>query len=294
MLISNTDVNRFLRIKQESSGYPEFKSEEEKDEYISRYKAAEGIELIKDNIRHNPGLRAVAKLALNSFWGKFGEKSNQTKSVYITDATKFRLLANDPTKEICLVHRINDFCLSVEYKSQTTFESDNLKTNEVIACFTTCWARLKLYDVVDFLGERVLYMDTDSVVFRAETGAPMPPLGDYLGELTDELPPGRFIKEFISSGPKSYAYKQDDDKEKTKFKGVTMSMKNSNFVNFKSIKEIIFDGREITLPPYELFARDKIRGAIYNRPMRKKVRLVYTKRILLENFDTLPYGYVCI
>ena len=120
----------------------------------------------------------------------------------------------------------------------------------------------------------------------------MPPLGDYLGELTDELPPGHYIKEFISSGPKSYAYKQNDDIEKTKFKGVTINKKNSNFVNFNSIKEIIFNGREIKLPSFDLFTRDKIRGAIYNRPMRKTVKLVYTKRILLENFDTLPYGYV--
>ena len=285
-------VNTFLRIKQESSNYPEWvKTEEDKDEYIRSYQHAEGIELIKENIRHNPGLRAVAKLALNSFWGKFGERSNRTKSIYVTDANKFRRLVNDSTKEICLVHRINETCLSVEYKSQSTFEPDNMKTNEVIACFTTCWARLKLYDLVDFLGERVLYMDTDSVIFRAKEGDPIPPLGDYLGELTDELPPGHYIKEFISSGPKSYAYRQDDDKEITKFKGVTINKKNSKFVNFNSIKEIIFEGREIKLPPYELFVRDKVKGAVYNRPMRKKIKLVYTKRILLDSFDTLPYGY---
>ena len=136
-------------------------------------------------------------------------------------------------------------------------------------------------------------MDYDSVIFKAKESDPMPPLGDYLGELTDELPSGHYIKEFISSGPKSYAYKQDDGKEKTKFKGVTMNRINSNFVNFNSIKEIIFEGGQIKLPPFQLFVRDKIRGAIYNRPMRKTVQLVYTKRILLDNFDTLPYGYVC-
>ena len=167
-----------------------------------------------------------------------------------------------------------------------------MKTNEVIASFTTCWARLKLYDVVDFLGERVLYMDTDSVIFKAKEGDSMPSLGDYLGELTNELPLGHYIEEFISSGPKSYAYRQDDNKEKTKFKGVTINKKNSNFVNFNSIKEIIFEDGEIVLPPYELFVRNKLKGAIYNRPLRKRVRLVYTKRILLDNFDTLPYGYV--
>ena len=134
-------------------------------------------------------------------------------------------------------------------------------------------------------------MDTDSVIFVAKENDPMPPLGDYLGELTDELPVNKFIKEFISSGPKSYAYKQDDDVESTKFKGVTLNSTNRQFVNFNSIKDIIFNRQEIKLPPYDLFVRDKIRGAVYNRPMRKTVRLVYTKRILLDNFDTVPYGY---
>ena len=61
------------------------------------------------------------------------------------------------------------------------------KVNIVIAAFTTAYARLKLYNLLDLLQERVLYYDTDSVVYVHEPGKPDPPLGDYLGELTDEL-----------------------------------------------------------------------------------------------------------
>ena len=112
-------VNTFLRIKQESSGYPTWvRTEADEDEYIQRYEAAEGIKLRKENITHNPGLRTVAKLALNSFWGKFGEKANQTKCVYVTNPTKMKLVSNDPTNEICLVHRISDNCLHVEFKNK--------------------------------------------------------------------------------------------------------------------------------------------------------------------------------
>lgn len=78
----------------------------------------------------------------------------------------------------------------------------------------------------------------------------------------------------------------------TKFKGVTLNSTNRWFVNLTSIKEIIFEGKEIRLPPYDLFVRDKINGAFFNRRMRKTVELVYTKRILPDNFDTIPYGYV--
>ena len=38
-------------------------------------------------------------------------------------------------------------------------------TNIYIAAFTTCWARLHLYKVIDKLGSRVCYMGTDSVVY---------------------------------------------------------------------------------------------------------------------------------
>ena len=67
------------------------------------------------------------------------------------------------------------------------FIQPDAKTNVVIAAFTTAYARLKLYGVLDMLQERVLYYDTDSVIFVSKHGEPEPPLGNHLGELTDEL-----------------------------------------------------------------------------------------------------------
>jgi hypothetical protein len=60
-----------LRLKQEASGYPaNVNTEEEKDKYISDYFQHEGIHLRKDKIKKNPGMRTLAKLQLNTFWGK--------------------------------------------------------------------------------------------------------------------------------------------------------------------------------------------------------------------------------
>ena len=57
-----------------------------------------------------------------------------------------------------------------------------------------CWppsrraqARIKLYKVMRDLGRRVCYYDTDSVVYTVKEGEWEPPLGDHLGELTNEL-----------------------------------------------------------------------------------------------------------
>ena len=64
-------VNTFLKIKQESSGYPKnCTTDEQKEQYVEEYLAMEGIQLEPAKIVHNPGMRVLAKLMLNSFWGK--------------------------------------------------------------------------------------------------------------------------------------------------------------------------------------------------------------------------------
>ena len=41
------------------------------------------LHYLKNNIKRNPGLRGVSKLALNSFYGKFGQRTNLRKTKLI-------------------------------------------------------------------------------------------------------------------------------------------------------------------------------------------------------------------
>ena len=69
-----------MKIKQEASGWPtECNTDEKKTNYLQEYKDHEGIQLDPVKIEKNPGLRSLAKLMLNSFWGKFGQRPNQTQ-----------------------------------------------------------------------------------------------------------------------------------------------------------------------------------------------------------------------
>ena len=61
-------INSWYKIKAEASGYP--KGIVSEDQYISDFERIEGIKLTKENIQSNPGMRSVAKLMLNSLWGK--------------------------------------------------------------------------------------------------------------------------------------------------------------------------------------------------------------------------------
>ena len=91
-------VNAVLQIKQQASGWPErCKSESDKASYLAEYERDEGIKLQREKIEKNAGLRAVAKLCLNSFWGKFGQRNNlkQTEIVKTREALIKLLTAPD-------------------------------------------------------------------------------------------------------------------------------------------------------------------------------------------------------
>ena len=81
-----------------------------------------------------------------------------------------------------------------------------------LACFTTCWARFHLCEILELLQELCLYLDTDSVVITREPRQPNPPLGQFLRELKDELSDGGYIVEFVSGGSKNYGYKTKQGK----------------------------------------------------------------------------------
>ena len=92
-------INTFLKLKQESSGYPQnVKSEEEKQAYIDQYLDHEGILLEKECIDKNAGLRSLSKLALNSFYGKFGQRTNMKKTLFVKDIKQLMQVLTDPGK----------------------------------------------------------------------------------------------------------------------------------------------------------------------------------------------------
>ena len=57
----------------------------------------------------------------------------------------------------------------------------SLKTNLFIAIFTAAHARLKLYSALEKLQQRVLYYDTDLVIYKWRPGQVEIPLGVFLG-----------------------------------------------------------------------------------------------------------------
>jgi hypothetical protein len=79
---------------------------------------------------------------------------------YFTDTAAFTTTMFDPTKIVQDVWIANDQMVSVSYKNIDDYVQVASNTNPIIAAFTTCHARLKLYTYLEPLGKRVLYFDT--------------------------------------------------------------------------------------------------------------------------------------
>ena len=74
-------IDTFLRIKQESNGYPDWcKTEQDEIKFKQDYFEVEGIRLEK--VEKIKGMRAIAKNMLNSLWGKLAQRENMTKTEY--------------------------------------------------------------------------------------------------------------------------------------------------------------------------------------------------------------------
>ena len=98
--------------------------------------------------------------------------------------------------------------LNVSYKLNQEFDDGNDSINVAIASFVTCHARLHLYSELNRLQDRVLYFDTDSIIYiTRENDTNEPETGVYLGEFTNELDADEYITEFVCAGLKNYAFK---------------------------------------------------------------------------------------
>ncbi len=85
----------------------------------------------------------------------------------------------------------------------------------------------------------MLYFDADSIIYSCQEGQESLPLGDYLGEFTDELKDGDLIVEFVSAGPNNYGYRTARGKVECKARGFSLNTRGREQLNFKLLKENI-------------------------------------------------------
>ena len=141
-------MDAFIGLKVEASGYPDnIDTQERENNFIKEIFEREGVHLNKNNIKHNPGSRAVAKLCLNNLWGKLGQRSNMSTSEFIRHPREFFDLLTSEKIQECLV--VNEDCIFVKYKNNKGFEKMSANANPIIASYVTSHARLVLYGYLE-------------------------------------------------------------------------------------------------------------------------------------------------
>ena len=166
-----------------------------------------------------------------------------TQTTHISDPFEFFDMMTSEQQEVKNVQFVNNESVKLDWVYNDDFVEPSVKTNVIIAAYTTAQVHLKLYSYLQPLDRRVIYCDTDSVVFTTAPGQCEPPLGDYLGDLTDEVP-GNNITHFVTRGPKSYAYKlttpyKMGEMSICKVRGIKLNFKNSLDINYQTVKAMV-------------------------------------------------------
>ena len=207
-------------------------------------------------------------------------------------------MTDETTSVKDLIHLTDDM-LALVWTKREEFDEPLPQVNMVMGAYTTAQARLKLYSVLEKLQDRVLYFDTDSIIFTQKDGEYEPPTGEFLGDLKCETD-GEPITAFVSGGPKNYAYRLESGETVCKIRGFTLGSGNASLLNFDVMERMVLnDGLQggATVDALDPFNVRSDRGGALRSTggaegATKRYRLVYNKRVVLpDGVSTLPFGW---
>jgi hypothetical protein len=315
-------VRYHLKRKQEASNWSVGMTKEEIVEYCRVYEEKYGLKLDPEKCVYNPAARTLHKAYLNSLYGKWAQRNMRSETRVLHTHAEFLELLIDPEVELTdtprfIGHKYTDEegneqvreTVHVFYRTKEEYTADPSHTNLVVAAFITSYARLKLYSLLNYLDRRVLYYDTDSVIFTStpEQAPTDPKLGEGLGELTNEVEKWQKITDFVAIAPKTYAYKtigvnpatgKEETDCKIKMKGFTLNSANHKKFTFETFEEMAKNEQKSVSHVFNQFTIEKCHRTITTKPLNKKLSNVYDKRVVLpfdtdsKMIDTVPYGYV--
>jgi hypothetical protein len=181
-----------------------------------------------EGVAKNPSLRAAAKTAQNSLFGKTIQFVDSGVQLVHTRERLFKLVES-PFSQVSIKPVFSsEYSDVVEVTTRYTIPRVQTRSCAAFGTAILAEARLVLYDyfekVMDVGGE-ILYCDTDSIVFAGDQ-----PLGDECmddceyGKMKVEIDPDT-IKPggFCAMSPKCYAFDLEGGDPYVRFKGVVMS-----------------------------------------------------------------------
>ena len=186
----------------------------------------------------------VAKIIINSVWGKHAQRVIMPKTWifdFKTDMDGIHLYFKNCTDGNR--HHQNAQPMSdtrIMYTATDPLAPPDLHKQYLPAgLMVPEYGRLQLWEQMHLLGDRVLYCDTDSIIYVSEPGKYDVPIGDMVGdwEVEDVCSKHDGIREFVAWGPKSYGLKCGDGFTTVKAKGVSLKRATEKLFNFEVMKQ---------------------------------------------------------
>lgn len=289
-------------------------------------KELSGTEPLPQDFADCPARRTVAKLAQNSFTGKWGEKEVHRSSKTYTkeQTTESRRMLTDSSITLVAIEILdahNDLIL-VNYEVKPKCSRTARRKNDIIVSHITAFGRIMLNRLEIALGRLMIYEDTDSA-FHTFLQQIIYKHGFRTGDLELEV---EKALDWMCCGRKWYSYLTLLLKVVAKLKGFTLKVSTGDlfspeklfnlFVECKEAHDVMEEGTTArqfnsTAPGIEidqtLFATEKQDALIpFKRTilMKKKAQfqmfsmkryIVYPEEPLRKNhltlIDTLPFGY---
>ena len=204
-------------------------------------KYVEKMASIRASYPKSDPMNLIAKLLMNSLYGKFGMKSENT-SIEIFDTTDLKQnaqlqstldLYGDSLKDYV---KLNQYHLLVKPSlAKTVREGDDdifhgVDVNVAIASAVTAGGRLYMSHFKNRYDFRLYYSDTDSIIINKELNSYF--IGSEVGQLKLECT----IEEAVFLAPKAYAINTTDGQRIVKGKGLTSeALKDFHFSDMEEL-----------------------------------------------------------
>jgi hypothetical protein len=219
-------------------------------------------------------MREIAKLMMNSLYGKFGERQDMEEIVL------------NPAS-------IEGLYLIDNERGYYTVKKKHYAAHQIVQIATrvTSLAQLKLYSLIEMItsrGGRVYYCDTDSIICNRPL-----PTSDELGDI--KLERGGVLRKGIYLLPKVYInvpYDRDESIKTRAMKGFSKDFQNKR--SFEDYEEALLTGDFSKFNEYRVSvctAKKAIiqhLGGFVTCVEEKQIRNCYDKRVVNDDFSTKP------
>ena len=170
-------------------------SDIDRDQYIQDALEKEGVVLDPKSVQTNPALRFQPNFASIQV-GVSLVRAKTRRRPHFSIPLKFRIFFKQMHASDIDVQNfqiLSKDMIMTDWCHMLDSVPDSQMSNIFVATMTTCWARLRLYSVLELLGDGALYYDTASVIYTNRPDTQSPQTGPLLGVLKSELNTDEFI-----------------------------------------------------------------------------------------------------